>query len=152
MGHALRYRLFKVGRMPPTLRDAASGALFSAEGVSLKIRGRSVKLPALRSGRSVKLSAGSLVLRPDRMLASVGKYVLVDSELVSGEGPYRVGFAADGVTLSVDIAALFPDGAGSAEYHWDVELDPKILAASPSEPTSVHLPEQTAALVRNTLG
>jgi hypothetical protein len=100
MGTAWRYKLFKSGRMPPTLQAAAPGAVLAVEGISLKLHGRSVKLPGLRSGRSVSLKVGALVVTQRRMLGSVGRYVLVDSDLAPGEGPHRVSFAADGVRLT----------------------------------------------------
>jgi hypothetical protein len=152
MGTAWRYKLFKSGRMPPTLQAAAPGALLAIEGISLKVHGRSVKLPGLRSGRSVNLRVGALVLTQPRMLGSVGRYVLVDSALGPGEGPHRVSFSADGVRLTSDIATLFPQGSGMVEFHWDVELDQTVLSSLPSGSLSVALPEQVAALVRGCLG
>jgi hypothetical protein len=152
MGTAWRYKLFKSGRMPRTLQAAAPGALLAVEGISLKLHGRSVKLPGLRSGRSVSLKVGALVVTPRRMLGSVGRYVLVDSDLLPSEGPHRVSFAADGVRLTPDIPTLFPQGSGEVEFHWDVELDPTVLSSLPSGPLSVALPEQVAALVRDCLG
>ncbi len=152
MGTAWRYRLFKSGRMPPTLQAAAPGAVLAVEGISLKVHGRSVKLPGLRSGRSVSLKVGALVVTPRRMLASVGRYVLVDSDLEPDEGPHRVSFAADGVRLTPDIPTLFPQGSGEVEFHWDVELDAMVLSSLPSAPLSVAMPEQVAALVRGSVG
>ena len=152
MGTAWRYKLFKSGRMPPTLQAAAPGAVLAVEGISLKVHGRSVKLPGLRSGRSVSLKVGALVVTQRRMLGSVGRYVLVDSDLVSGDGPHRVSFAADGVRLTPDIPTLFPQGGGEVEFHWDVELDPTMLSSIPSGSLSVALPEQAAVLVRNSVG
>jgi hypothetical protein len=152
MGTAWRYKLFKSGRTPPTLQAASAGAALAVEGISIKVHGRSVKLPGLRSGRSVSLKVGALVVAQRRMLGSVGRYVLVDSNLGPDEGPHRVGFAADGVRLTPDIPTLFPQGSGEVEFHWDVELDPTVLSALPSGPLSVALPEQVAALVRNCVG
>ncbi len=152
MGTAWRYKLFKSGRIPPTLQAAAPGALVAVEGISLKVHGRSVKLPGLRSGHSVNLKVGALVVTPRRMLGSVGYYVLVDSALGLGEGPHRVSFASDGVRLTSDLRTLFPQGSGEVEFHWDVELDPTVLSSLPSDPLSVALPEQVAALVRSCLG
>jgi hypothetical protein len=152
VGTAWRYKLFKSGRMPPTLKAAAPGALLAVEGISVKVHGRSVKLPGLRSGRTVNLRVGALVVTQRRMLGSVGRYVLVDADLAPGDGPHRVTFAPDGVRLSPDIPTLFPDGGGEVEFHWDVELEPTTLASLPSGPTTVALPEQVAALVRGCLG
>jgi hypothetical protein len=152
MGTAWRYKLFKAGRMPPTLQAAVAGAALAAEGISIKLHGRSIKLPGVRSGRSVSLKVGALVVTDRRMLASVGRYVLIDSDLVPGEGPHCVSFASDGVRLVVDIPTLFPEGSGVAEFHWDVEIDPTALSSLPSGPVVVVLPEQAAPLVRNCLG
>jgi hypothetical protein len=138
--------------MPPTLRAAAPGALLAVEGISIKLHGRSVKLPGLRSGRSVSLKVGALVVAERRLLGSVGRYLLVDSDLGPDEGPHRVSFAADGVRLIPDIPTLFPEGSGEVEFHWDVELDHSVLSSLPSGPLSVALPEQVAALVRSCLG
>ena len=138
--------------MPPTLQAAAPGALLAVEGISIKLHGRSVKLPGLRSGRSVSLKVGALVVTQRRMLGSVGRYVLVDSDLGPAEGPHRVSFAADGVRLTPDIPTLFPQGSGEVEFHWDVELNPTVLSSLPSGLLSVALPEQVAALVRSCLG
>src|SRR5690242_12221023 len=146
MGTAWRYKLFKSGRMPPTLEAAAPGAVLAVEGISIKVRGRSVKLPGIRSGRSVSLKAGALVVTQSRILGSVGRYVLVESELTPGEGPHRVSFAADGVRLVPDIPTLFPEGGGEVEFHWTAELEPTVLSSLPTGPLSVTLPEQAAVL------
>lgn len=151
----LRYRLFKIGKMPPTLAQAASGpdVIVAAEGISLRCHGSSIKLPGYRAGSSVNLASGAIVLTQERLLTSFARYVVVDSEILpAGQEPHRVELAADGVRVFPDLPTLFGDaGSGVLELHWRIEIEPSRLASLPSGPASIVLPEQVAPLIRGRL-
>jgi hypothetical protein len=149
MATTWRYRLFKTGRMPEALKTAAGGVdvVVAVEGISLAVHGRSVRLPGIRYGRSVKLAVGAVVVTSRRLLVSFGRWLIVDTALGSGEDPHRVTFADDGVRLFPDVPTLFPEGSGELEFHWRTELAPTQLASLPSGPSSVPLPSEIAPLI-----
>ncbi len=145
-------RLFGAGKMPDQLkaRSASADVLCAAEGISVKIAGRGVALPGFRASRSVSLKAGSVVLGPRCALASVGRWVALDSDL--GEVPdtvHTVAFATDGMHLHVDLPAVYPSARGTFDLHFRVELEQAVLAQLPTTPRPVRLPDGVAAAVRS---
>ncbi len=154
MGTAWRYRLFKTGRMPEALKQAASGpdVVLAAEGISLRVRGHSLMLPGIRYHSSTNLAVGAVVVSSRRLIASVGHWLLVDAALGTGEDPHRVTFADDGVHLFPDVPTLFPEGSGEMEFHWCADLAATQLASLSSDPCSVALPAEIAALIRRCAG
>jgi hypothetical protein len=148
---ALRYRLFKIGKMPAALKSAAEdpAALLSAEGVSVKASGRSVALPGVRAGRSVRLLAGAVVLLPGRLLASVGAWPVLDAPLTGdASGAHQLTLAGDGVHLHIDVPSLYDSGRGTIDVHFRTELEPSVLAQVPTTAIPVALPDGLAAIVR----
>ncbi len=146
---ALRYRLFKVGRMPETLKQASPGAIVAEEGIPVRANSRSVRLPGLRTGRGVNLlTPGSLVIHSDRVLAAVGKNVIVDSPVpaAGGEGQ-TLNAAADGIRIAIDIKSVFAPGAGSVELRFGLPLEPAVLASVPTGP--IELSDVVPVLIRN---
>ena len=134
MPKALRYRLFRVGRMPPRLKAAAAApeVLLAAEGISVRAHSRSVRLPALRSGRGVVLLAGSLVILPDRLLAGIGSAVVLDTGFGGpGTDGQELTLSPDGARLKLEVMTVYADGAGSVELHFREPLEPAVLAQVP---------------------
>jgi hypothetical protein len=145
-------RLFGAGKMPDELkaRSTGAGVLCAEEGISVKISGRGVALPGLRSSRSVSLKAGSVVLGPRCALASVGRWVALDSDLGEApDSPHTVEFAADGMHLHVELTAVYPSARGTFDLHFRVELGETVLAQLPTTPRPVRLPEGVALAVRS---
>ena len=137
--------------MPDALKAVAAdrGVLVSAEGVSVKASGRSVRLPGVRSGRSVSLLAGSLVVLPRRALASVGRYPILDTDFsgVAADGQ-SLSFAPDGVRIKIDVQSLVEGGSGTVELHFREPLDGTVLAQLPSTTCPVQLSNTVAAMIR----
>jgi hypothetical protein len=68
-----------------------------------------VRLPGVRTGRSVSLVVGSLVLGPHRLLLAVGRYPILDSDLSgAGDPGQTIELGAEGVHLHVDVESVFP--------------------------------------------
>jgi hypothetical protein len=151
VGTALRYRLFRIGKMPPALRTASNSAdvLRTAEGVSVKISGRSIALPGVRSGRSLQLAVGSIVLSPSRLLAAVGAWVILDTGFVGmPDTGHTVAFSEEGMHLHVSVPKVYQGGRGTFDLQFRVNLDQSALARLPSTTLAVRLPEGIAPLVR----
>jgi hypothetical protein len=145
-------RLFGAGKMPDEVkaRSTGAGVLCAAEGLSVKIAGRGVALPGFRSGRSVNFKAGSVVLGPRCALASVGRWVALDSDLAEApDSPHTVAFGTDGMHLHVDLAAVYPSARGTFDLHFRVELEQAVLAQLPATPRPVRLPDGVAIAVRS---
>jgi hypothetical protein len=83
MGTALRHRLFGAGKLPPALAEAAvhPGALIAAEGVPVRETVDRLKMPHVSVRHGVRLLVGGLVLAPDRLLLSVGRFPIVNTDL-----------------------------------------------------------------------
>jgi hypothetical protein len=148
---AWRYRLFRIGKMPPELRTASNSAdvLSAAEGVSVRISGRSIALPGVRSGRSLQLAVGSIVLSPGRLLAAVGAWVILDTGLGAiPDTGHTVALSAEGMHLHVSVPEVYEGGRGTFDLQFRITLDQSVLAQVPSAPLAVRLPEGIAPLVR----
>jgi len=148
---AWRYRLFRIGKMPPALRTASNSVdvLSPAEGVSVKISGRSIALPGVRSGRSLQLAVGSIVLSPSRLLAAVGAWVILDTGFVGiPDTGHTVALSAEGMQLHVSVPQVYQGGRGTFDLQFRVNLDQSVLAHLPSTPLAVRLLEGIAPLVR----
>jgi hypothetical protein len=80
------------------------------------------------------------VLSPARVLASIGNSQILDADPrapVPG-GVASVEFAADGLRVSADIAAVVAGASGSFTLHFRVPIDAAALAQLPQ--TAVSLP------------
>jgi hypothetical protein len=148
---AWRYRLFRIGKMPPALRTASHSAdvLSEAEGISVKISGRSIALPGVRSGRSLELAVGSIVLSPGRLLAAVGAWVILDTGFVAiPDTGHTVALSPEGMHLHVSVPEVYEGGRGTFDLQFRVSLDQSVLLQLPSTPLAVRLPEGIAPHVR----
>jgi hypothetical protein len=137
--------------MPPALRTASTApdVLSAVEGVSVKVSGRSIALPGVRAGRSLNLAVGSVVLTPTRVLASVGPWVILHTDLAEDpRGGHTVTLTADGMHLHIDVPEIYAGGRGTFDLYFRTPLDQSVLAQVPSTPRSVSLPDGIAPLVR----
>lgn len=137
--------------MPAELKTARSApdVLLAVEGVSMKISGRSIALPGVRSGRSVNLAVGSLVLSPARVLASYGAWTLMDTDLAEVvDAGHELTLSEDGLHLHVNVPALYQGGRGTFEVHYRTPIEQSVLSQLPTTPRAVKLPDGTAMLAR----
>jgi hypothetical protein len=147
---ALRYRLFKMGRMPAALTAAAAGpdVLVAEEGVSAKQTVSNLRMPRSRVNHGTSLFVGALVLTPARVLASLGDNQILDADpRASLPGAVAsVEFAADGMRVSADIGAVVAGASGSFTLHFRVPIDAAALAQLPQTAVSVPLLDAGATL------
>ncbi len=148
MKTALRYRLFRAGKMPAELRQAAAGStVLAAEGISVKESVRGLRLPGARVSTGSSLRVGSLVVAPGRLLAAIGSRKILDTGHQDASAPRAtLACAADGLRLKLDIADIVDGGAGSLEVHYRLALDAPALGALPPTGTGVALTDAEALL------
>ena len=135
MGRALRHRLYGAGKMPPALRDAAAhpGVLIAAEGVPIREMVDRLKMPRASVRHGVRLLVGALVLAPDRLLLSVGKFPIVNTDLREpARGGAALTLGEDGLRIALDVARLMEGGSGSVVVHYRIALAPTVLAQLPA--------------------
>lgn len=134
MTTALRYRLFKMGKMPPELTDASasSGVLMASEGVSVRQSVQSLKLSRASVSQGTKLLIGAVVLLPLRALLSMGAHTIVDADIRADGHEATLSFAADGLRLVVDVKDVTRDGSGTVSLHYRVPVPAATLAQFPT--------------------
>jgi hypothetical protein len=124
MSKTLRYRLFKVGAMPPAIRDRVSReqVLFFDEGVPVTIR-RSGTAPGFRGGATGKFS-GAFAISGRHIVATVSKTTMVDADFdaqYAGEKPASLSIKKDGLHVHVD-AGINSKCTGEIDMHFKAEL------------------------------
>ncbi len=150
MKQALRYRLFKSGKMPQLLHDAAASGspLVAEEGISVKESAKNLRLPKRRIGVGSRLLVGSLVILPGRLLAAIGDRTFLDTDLRPADNANAtLAIAADGVRISFDVADVESRASGSVEVHFRQDIDAASLASLPSAACPVALTDGYAALL-----
>ncbi len=149
MRKALRYRLFGMGKMPDALRAAAGGAdvLVAAEGLPVHNRVQSLRMPQAKVSSGVRSASGSVVMLPGRLLASIGKYVILDTEFPADGGKQELALAEDGVRISFDVSTVLSEGTGSVEVHYKLPLDQSVLGQLPVRGCPVRLVHAAEALL-----
>src|SRR6266852_3906995 len=107
MQKALRYRLFRMGKMPESLATAASGGdvLLAGEGLPVHNRVKSLRIPGARTS-GVRTASGAIVILPGRLLASIGRYEIADTHLGADTGQQTLELASDGVWIRFDVASV----------------------------------------------
>ena len=135
--------------MPDALQAASTGAnvLIAGEGLPVRNHVRSLKIPGARISNGVRTASGAIVLLPDRMLASIGKYVILDTDFTDRGGGQRVVVDGTGVLVTFDVASVVTGGAGSVEVRYRLPLDATILSQLPATECSVALSNAAAALL-----
>jgi hypothetical protein len=142
MGKAFRYRVFGTGKMPPALREAAAhpGVLIAAEGVPIREMVDRLKMPRASVRHGVRLLVGALVLAPDRLLLSVGKFPIVNTDLREpARGGAALTLGEDGLRIDLDVARVMEGASGSVAVHYRVALVPAILAQLPASGVRVSI-------------
>ena len=77
---------------------------------------------------------GAVVASADRVLASVGKRVILDGDLrAPATGRQTLRFAEDGLRVAFDVATLIEGGSGSVEVQFKLAIEPAVLAQLPGE-------------------
>jgi hypothetical protein len=86
----------------------------------------------------VKLIIGAAVLLPDRLLASIGRHLIVDTDFrPSGHERQTLTLAEDGVHLTMDVADVLKGTTGSVEVHYRVTVPADVLAQMPARSVQV---------------
>jgi hypothetical protein len=151
MKRAFRYRLFGPPKPPAEMRACAARAdvLLAADGVSIKCSGRAVRLPGVRASRSVRLLAGSIVVLPDRLLASVGSFVVLDAGRDDpGKEGQTLAIAEDGVHITVELSSLLPEAKGTIELTYRGPVDPAVISQALPTPRPVAVSDTFAVMAR----
>jgi hypothetical protein len=155
MTKAMRYRLFGIGKTPPALKDAAagSGVPVAVEGVSVRESVRSLRMARASVAQGTKLLVGSVVVRHDRLLASVSAYPIVDTDFGQpNRADSTLSLAEDGVRVTFEVASVLASGSGSVEVHYRLPLDATVLAQLPSISCPVSLSNAVPALLKGWRG
>lgn len=149
MRKALRYRLFGMGKMPEQMKAVVSsaGVIVADEGLPIRNQVRSLRIPGAKVGGAVRSSSGALVILPDRLLASVLNYVIVDTAF-DADGKQELELGSDGVHLRFDVATVFERGSGSVEIHYRLPLDDSVLSRLPVRSCHVGVTHAFDALLR----
>ena len=142
MSKTLRYRLFKVGAMPPKLRDQINReqVLFFDEGVAVTIRRRGTA-PGFRGGATGKFS-GAFAITGRRVVATVSNTTMVDAAYDAkgdGEKPAELSIKEDGLHVRVD-ASVNPRCTGEIEMHFKQEFTREELNRFPRRTLSFNFP------------
>jgi len=150
---ALRYRLFGMGKMPDALTTAAASGdvLVASEGLPVHNHVRDLKIQGARVSNGVRTASGAIVIRPGRLLASIGRYVIVDSDF-SPHGRQRLAIDGDGLRVTFDVATVISGGSGSVEVRYKLPLDTAVLGQLPATEFAVALSHASAALLNPWLG
>jgi hypothetical protein len=151
---ALRYRLFGMGKMPEKLKDAAAGqdVVLAAEGLPVWNRVQSLRIPGATVGTGARSAAGSIVILPGRLLASVGTHVILDTVLPPDSGKQELAISGDGVRITFDVASVLRGGTGSVEVHYKLALDETVLSQLATASGPVSLAGAVPALLNPWLG
>jgi hypothetical protein len=151
---ALRYRLFGMGKMPEKLKAAAAGpdVVLAAEGLPVSNHVQALRIPGATVGTGVRSAAGSLVILPGRLLASIGTHVIMDTALPPGGGKQELVLSSDGVRIAFDVASVLRGGTGSVEVHYKLALDETVLSQLPAASGPVSLADAVPALLNPWLG
>lgn len=149
MRKALRYRLFGMGKMPEALATAAASAdvLLADEGIPARNRVSSLRVPGARVSGGFRTASGVIVILPRRLLASIGRYVIVDSDFGGQNGQADLDLTVDGVRISFDVASVVTGGSGTVEVRYRLALDPALLAQLPQTRFPVHVRHAAEALI-----
>ena len=154
MRKALRYRLVGMGKMPDALKAAAAGAdvVLASEGLPVRNRVTSLRVPYARVAGAVRTASGSVVILPGRLLASIGNHVIVDTDFRPDGGRQELELAEDGIRIRLDVASVLDRGSGSVEVHYRLPLDASVLSQLPVTKCRVALSNAVVALINPWLG
>jgi hypothetical protein len=131
MARTFRYRLFKVGALPESLRAEVQNdeVIFMEEGVPVTVR-RHGTGPGFRGGGIGRFS-GAFAVTNRRIVASISKTVVMDApcEMKDAKGA-EASFANDGLHITID-ASIHPQFTGEIQMHFKHNLSETELARFP---------------------
>jgi len=135
--------------MPEAMSAVATDPdiLLAAEGLSVRENVRSLQFPGARVAGAYRLLAGSVVMLPGRLLASIGKYVIVDTDFSAADGDQELTLGEDGVRITFDVPSVLSRASGSVEVHYRVPLDAAVLGAVPALACPVTLSHAVEVLI-----
>ena len=133
MPKTLRYRLLKVGSMPPEMVSAIANenVLFSDEGIRVIVR-RSGKAPGFRGGGVGRFS-GAFAITDKRIIASISKSILIDADYEhSASSLAKITVAGDGLHAKID-ASVHPACSGEIQMHFQHPFTADEIARVPKQ-------------------
>jgi hypothetical protein len=141
--------------MPASLNEIATAprVLVAAEGISVKQSVSLFRIPRASVTTGTKLLVGAVVLCPDRVLASVGRDPILDTDFgdTARDAPMLT-LAEDGIRITFNVAQMLDGGSGSIEVHYRLALDSAALAQLPSRSCPVTLTNVANALLNGWKG
>jgi hypothetical protein len=150
---ALRYTLFGMGKMPDVLKSAAGGSdvLAAEEGLPVHNTVSVLKVRGARVSSGVRTASGAVVILPGRLLASIGRYVIVDTDF-SPRGDQQLAIDGDGLHITCDVTTVIRGGTGSVEVRYKMPVDAGVLSQLPATEFAVALSNAAPALLGPWLG
>jgi hypothetical protein len=138
-----------MGKMPEALAAAAasSDVILACEGLPVWNRVWSLRIPGAKVGGGSRSASGAIVILPSRLLASVGKYPIVDSAFGAEGGSQELTLSSDGVRIKFEVATVLPGGTGTMQLYFRVPLDESLLGQLPTMAFSVTLSHAAEALL-----
>jgi hypothetical protein len=131
--HTISYRLFRMGRMPESVRSEIAGetVLFEAEGIPVRIH-QAGRVPGAIKKRGVTALGGSVAITDQRVIGTGrhGELLHVPWEL-EGEGPATVAIEDDGVHVHFDLDRIHSSFRGEMRIDFKAAIPADILAQVP---------------------
>ncbi|MBI3762578.1 MAG: hypothetical protein HY260_12060 [Chloroflexi bacterium] len=140
MPKTLRYRLFKIGAMPETLRAEIKNdqLLFVEEGVAVTVR-RKGSAPGFKGGGWGAFS-GAFAITNQRIVASISSTVVVNAPYSGKDASgAEMSLAGDGLHVAVD-ASIHPRCTGEIRMHFKQEFSEEELARFPQRRLAFQFP------------
>ena len=130
MSKTLRYRLFKSGAMPETVRAEIKNEqlVFFDEGIPVTVR-RKGSAPGYRGGATGKFS-GAVAITNLRVVGTISNTKMVDAQFEMNPAdhkPAELSIEADGLHVGID-AGVNPRCSGKIEMHFKAELSSEQLS------------------------
>ena len=141
MPKTLRYRLFKVGAMPPEMasRIAHENILFNDEGMRVIVK-RSGKAPGFRGGGTGRFS-GAFAITEKRIIAAISKSIVIDAPYDDTGDSSRavITIKEDGLHARID-ASIHPACSGEIDFHFEKEFTADELTRIPHRELTFNFP------------
>ncbi|HYX28815.1 MAG TPA: hypothetical protein VE863_09620 [Pyrinomonadaceae bacterium] len=142
MSKTLRYRLFKVGAVPESVRDQLSREqiLFFDEGIAVTIRRRGTA-PGFSGSATGKFS-GALAITDRGIVATVSNTTMIDAAYgaqIVDEKAAILSLKEDGLHAKID-ASVNARCTGEIEMHFRVELTDQQLDQFPQRELKFNFP------------
>lgn len=143
-----------MGKMPEKLKNAAAApnVVLAAEGVPVHNRVESLRIPGATVGTGVRTAAGSVIILPDRLLASIGTHVILDTAWPSDSGKQELTISSDGIRIRFDVDSVLRGGSGTVEIRYKLPIEDSVLSQLPAANGPVALSHAVEALLNPWLG